>query len=81
MTRRARMPAGGRNNPQPPRNPPFTGRDELLHLLRHHLRPDTLTVRPKVMYRTGRVGKTQIGIEYANRYQSPYDDTKWIPTG
>ncbi|MEH0580050.1 hypothetical protein QBA54_37435 [Streptomyces sp. B21-108] len=67
-------------DPRPPRNPLFTGRDELLHLLRQHLRPGTPTVRPEVMYGTGRVGKTQLAIEYASRHQSPYDDMKWLPT-
>ncbi|MFG3590514.1 FxSxx-COOH system tetratricopeptide repeat protein [Streptomyces sp. NPDC047990] len=61
----------------PPRNPNFTGRADLLKLLHVHLRQDT--VLPVVIHGMGGVGKSQLAIEYAYRYQSDYDVVWWIP--
>lgn len=63
----------------PPRNPNFTGRDELLDLLEQRLREGTTTVLPEAIHGMGGVGKTQLAIEYAYRHQSQYDIVWWIP--
>ncbi|CAL2069312.1 MULTISPECIES: FxSxx-COOH system tetratricopeptide repeat protein [Streptomyces] len=64
----------------PPRNPNFTGRDELLELLDQRLREGTTTVLPEAIHGMGGVGKTQLAIEYAYRHQSEYDIVWWIPS-
>jgi tetratricopeptide (TPR) repeat protein/transcriptional regulator with XRE-family HTH domain len=72
------------------RNPYFTGRDELLHLLDQHFsaasqkdltttRPVALT-QPQAIKGLGGIGKTQIAVEYAYRAreQGHYIHTLWI---
>lgn len=63
----------------PPRNPNFTGREELLSRLHKEL----LTVReaavlPQALHGMGGVGKSQLAIEYVHRHSSEYDLVWWI---
>ena len=54
----------------PPRNPGFTGRDQLLAAVRNRLLAgDTAVVQ--ALQGMGGVGKTQLAIEYAHRYAAP----------
>lgn len=63
----------------PPRNPNFTGREELLVRLHKEL----LTVReaavlPQALHGLGGVGKSQLAIEYVHRHSGEYDLVWWI---
>ncbi|MBV9256872.1 MAG: helix-turn-helix domain-containing protein, partial [Ktedonobacteraceae bacterium] len=71
------------------RNPYFTGRDELLHLIEQHLSAagqEMMTTcraaltQPQAIKGLGGIGKTQIAVEYAYRAreQSQYTHTLWI---
>jgi Tetratricopeptide repeat len=63
----------------PSRNRLFTGREELLKQLRDGLTTSRLAaVVPYAVHGLGGVGKTQIAIEYAYRYQEFYDVVWWI---
>ena len=64
----------------PPRNPRFTGRVELLRVLRDNLRANGRTVVLPDKLPSG-VGKTQLAIEYIHRYKSEYDVICWIECG
>ncbi|MFG2030587.1 FxSxx-COOH system tetratricopeptide repeat protein [Streptomyces sp. NPDC048825] len=55
----------------PPRNTNFTGRDATLRELRQHL-TSANDVAMLVVHGLGGVGKTQLAVEYAYRYQSKY---------
>jgi tetratricopeptide (TPR) repeat protein len=65
----------------PPRNPNFTGRDDLLGTLRKSLTeiPTGGLVQASAVHGLGGVGKTQLAIEYAHRYAADYDLVWWIP--
>ncbi|ADP80951.1 FxSxx-COOH system tetratricopeptide repeat protein [Pseudofrankia inefficax] len=63
----------------PPRNPRFTGREELLEEVRVNLRqrsaaPDV----PAAITGMVGVGKTQVATEYTYRFSSDYDIVWWI---
>ena len=62
-----------------PRNPYFTGREELLHCLADSLRTgETVGIsQPQAVSGLGGVGKTQIALEYAYRYYQDYDAVLW----
>jgi tetratricopeptide (TPR) repeat protein len=63
-----------------PRNPLFTGREDLLTLLHTRLttsRKAALT-QAVAISGLGGIGKTQIAREYAYRYQSSYQAVLWI---
>ena len=62
-----------------PRNPYFTGREELLHRLAASLRTgETVGIsQPQAVSGLGGVGKTQIALEYAYRYYQDYDAVLW----
>ncbi|PZS22593.1 MAG: cytochrome C [Pseudonocardiales bacterium] len=63
----------------PQRNKNFTGREGLLRRLREGISTDVTAVVPHALHGLGGVGKTQLAIEYAHRYQSDYDVVWWIP--
>ncbi|MBV9382730.1 MAG: tetratricopeptide repeat protein [Streptosporangiaceae bacterium] len=71
------MPVVWGNVPQ--RNKNFTGRSEILSLLRAGLSSSVTVVLPHALQGMGGVGKTQLAIEYAHRYRSEYDLIWWIP--
>jgi tetratricopeptide (TPR) repeat protein len=60
-----------------PRNRAFTGREDLLTLLRQRLGGDG-TAAVQVVRGTGGVGKTQLAVEYAYRYADGYPVVWWI---
>jgi hypothetical protein len=62
----------------PPRNPRFTGRDDMLTELRRRLRAGEGTLVVQALYGLGGVGKTQLAIEYAHRFAADYDLVWWI---
>jgi TIR domain len=69
----------------PPRNPAFTGRDDLLAQLRAQLARSTgsdgpVAVVAQALYGLGEVGKTQLALEYAHRFAADYDLAWWIPS-
>ncbi|MFI7542588.1 FxSxx-COOH system tetratricopeptide repeat protein [Actinoplanes sp. NPDC049599] len=64
----------------PPRNPQFTGREDLLHLLREQLvTSGHAAVLPRALHGLGGVGKSQVAIEYVHRFKETYDLIWWIP--
>jgi tetratricopeptide (TPR) repeat protein len=62
-----------------PRNPYFTGREELLSQLAASLRAgQTVGIsQPQAVSGLGGVGKTQISLEYAYRYYQDYEAVLW----
>ena len=63
----------------PQRNKNFTGREDILALLRNELANSVTVVLPHALQGLGGVGKTQVAIEYAYRYSEDYDLIWWIP--
>ena len=84
-----RLPRGlaGQANPATPpiwnvpnRNAGFTGRDAVLERLHEELTGDgTAVLLARALYGLGGVGKTQVALEYAYRFQEYYDLIWWIP--
>jgi tetratricopeptide (TPR) repeat protein len=65
----------------PARNAAFAGRDDQLGELRGrlHQQGSAVAVGPaQALYGLGGVGKTQLALEYAHRYQADYDLIWWI---
>ncbi|WP_327349335.1 FxSxx-COOH system tetratricopeptide repeat protein [Streptomyces sp. NBC_01321] len=63
----------------PRRNTRFTGRDELLNRT-HQLFVDAEPGHGRVaLYGMSGVGKTQLAVEYAQRFGSDYDVVWWVP--
>ncbi len=64
----------------PQRNPAFTGRETLLLTLQRALeRRSKASVLPHALHGLGGVGKTQLAVEFAYRYEDRYDIVWWIP--
>ena len=61
-----------------PRSVSFHGRSQALEDLRDRFSADTVVRRPQVLHGLGGVGKTQLAIEYANRFAADYDVVWWI---
>jgi len=64
----------------PARNPHFTGRSELLERLRAQLggEPAAVVTQTGAIHGLGGVGKTELALEFAHRYQADYDIVWWI---
>jgi MinD-like ATPase involved in chromosome partitioning or flagellar assembly len=76
----------GSNRPQilsmPGRNANFTGRAHDLRKLRAELRTRSMAVvLPLALQGLGGVGKTQLALEYAHRFQADYDIIWWMNCG
>jgi hypothetical protein len=63
----------------PARNPFFTGRGEMLRVLRRRLTTDVTALVPHSLQGLAGVGKTQLAVEYAYRFAADYDVVWWIP--
>ncbi|MEV0176373.1 FxSxx-COOH system tetratricopeptide repeat protein [Streptomyces sp. NPDC050803] len=78
------VPADRRSTPAvwgnvPPRNPNFTGREELLEALHRRLRREKATaVLPNALHGMGGVGKSLLAVEYLYRHLGDYDVVWWI---
>lgn len=59
----------------PPRNPNFTGREQLLRRLHN----DLTASKPQALLGLGGVGKSQVAIEYVFRHSREFDLVWWIP--
>jgi tetratricopeptide (TPR) repeat protein len=65
----------------PPQNPSFTGRQKEMRKLREALHVHSqAALLPQTLHGLGGVGKTQMAIEYAHRFQHDYDLIWWIPS-
>lgn len=63
----------------PPRNPNFTGREDLLEALHQRLlKEKTTAVLPHALHGMGGVGKSLLAIEYLYRRLGDYDVVWWI---
>jgi tetratricopeptide (TPR) repeat protein len=63
----------------PPRNPNFTGREELLDKLHQRLlREKATAVLPHTLHGMGGVGKSLLAVEYLYRRMTEYDVVWWI---
>ncbi|MGD0603484.1 MAG: FxSxx-COOH system tetratricopeptide repeat protein [Streptosporangiaceae bacterium] len=62
----------------PPRNPYFTGREDLLRDIHERLTSKVTALVPHALRGHGGVGKTHLAIEYIYRYQAEYDLVCWI---
>ena len=79
-----RYPGGDRRQivGMPGRNVNFTGREQDLRELRSELRTSGVAVvLPLTLQGLGGVGKTQVALEYAHRFQADYDLIWWINCG
>jgi tetratricopeptide (TPR) repeat protein len=63
-----------------PRNPHFTGRDDLLRQLRTALAAGQAAAltQPQAIHGLGGVGKTQLAVEHAYRHANEYDLVWWV---
>uniref|UniRef100_A0AAU3GQG3 FxSxx-COOH system tetratricopeptide repeat protein n=1 Tax=Streptomyces sp. NBC_01401 TaxID=2903854 RepID=A0AAU3GQG3_9ACTN len=65
----------------PPKNPNFTGRENLLEAVDRQLREDeTTAVLPHALHGMGGVGKSQIAVEYVYRHSGEFNVIWWIPS-
>ncbi|MGD0559753.1 MAG: FxSxx-COOH system tetratricopeptide repeat protein, partial [Streptosporangiaceae bacterium] len=63
----------------PQRNKNFTGRDDILGVLRQGLSRKVTAVLPHALQGMGGVGKTAVAVEYAHRYKYEYELIWWVP--
>jgi tetratricopeptide (TPR) repeat protein len=63
-----------------PRNPYFTGREEVLEALHHYLGTEQTVAltQSAALHGLGGVGKTQVALEYAYRYALAYRAVFWL---
>ncbi|KWT75279.1 tetratricopeptide repeat protein [Candidatus Magnetominusculus xianensis] len=64
-----------------PRNPLFTGREEILGKLRKSLVEKKDSILTQAIRGLGGLGKTQTALEYAYRYKDSYDAVLWVKAG
>jgi tetratricopeptide (TPR) repeat protein len=62
----------------PPKNPNFTGREDVLLALRSQLSTGITALVPVALHGLGGVGKTQIAIEFIYRFAADYDLICWV---
>ena len=80
----SRMPPVGHDrgpsawNAPYPRNPHFTGREDLLDVLHAACQAAQPVALTQVLRGLGGIGKTQLALEYAYRYGSEYDLMWWL---
>lgn len=60
------------------RNPYFTGREKLLQQLHEQLTARKQIALKQAISGLGGAGKTQIAVEYANRFRESYHDILWV---
>ncbi len=63
-----------------PRNPYFTGREDILRLLheRLHQEHQIALTQPQIMSGLGGIGKTQTALEYIYRFYDDYQAVLWV---
>lgn len=60
------------------RNPFFTAREDILNQIHRGFHTNAESIRPLALYGLGGVGKTQVALEYAYRFQQEYSTAFWI---
>src|SRR5687768_2773418 len=61
-----------------PRDPNFTGRDQVLELLARSLESPDPAAKVQAIYGLGGVGKTRLASEYAHRRKNDYRLVWWV---
>ncbi|MCO8269013.1 FxSxx-COOH system tetratricopeptide repeat protein [Actinoplanes sp. TRM 88003] len=62
----------------PPRKPGFTGREDLLELMKQPVGADAGPWRPMILHGLSGVGKTSLATEFVHRERAHYDVVWWI---